>query len=127
MNAMVSGTRTAHRLTQYALDKKGPSANFAVGMDIMRGYHIDGIAPSDRNLLAGIAVKNGLFAKASDAVAWLNGLEEDAEVQKLEDKGVAEGIRGVPHFVFQDKYATSGAQGVDAFYQIIDQVVQKSK
>jgi predicted DsbA family dithiol-disulfide isomerase len=35
------------------------------------------------------------------------------------------GVQGVPFFVFDNKYAVSGAQPVKAFSQVLDQVWEK--
>lgn len=124
-DASLSNTNTAHRLEQLALDTKGADVQFALGVDIMKAYQLHGVAPSDRPMLSRIAVQHGLFDNEQDATKWLDGNDKDAETKAGYAAARAEGVSGVPHFVFQNKYATSGAIGVDGFYSVIDQVMQR--
>jgi predicted DsbA family dithiol-disulfide isomerase len=51
---------------------------------------------------------------------FLNDVQKDiAEAQEL-------GVQGVPFFVFDRKYAVSGAQPVEAFVQTIIEVRKRS-
>ena len=87
-------------------------------MDLLVAYHIDGCHPSDRNLLAYLAVEHGIFASGAIAMAWLAGSEFDAEVKLAYGSANRLGITGVPFFVFEDKWAASGALSVDGFLQV---------
>lgn len=100
---------------------------FALGLDLMKEYQLKGIAPSDRPMLSRVAVAHGLFSTEEEATQWLNSDAKNAETKAGYAAARAEGVSGVPHFVFQDKYATSGAIGVDGFYSVIDQVMKATK
>lgn len=89
----------------------------------MEAYQLDGVAPNDPDMLARVAVENGLFETPEHAKEWVASDALNTETQRGYAKSRAEGITGVPFFVFDDKYATSGAVGVDSFYKIIDKVM----
>lgn len=123
-DAQLASSHLGHRLTAYAQDKK-PDEAAAVALDLMKNYQVDGHSPSDRDRLAAIAVRHGLFASDQAAKDWLAGDEKDAEVRKQYKEAVDSGVTGVPFFVFENKYATSGAVGEQQFESILDQVVKK--
>lgn len=120
---MLANTNDCHRLETLAFDKKGNDDQFDLGMDLMRAYQLDGIAPTDRKMLSGVALKYGLFSTEEEAIKWLDSTELNTKTQEEYAKARREGITGVPHFIFQDKYVTSGAIGVDAFYEAIDKIL----
>lgn len=123
-DAQLASSHLGHRLTAYAEDKK-PEEAAGVALDLMKNYQVDGHSPSDRDRLAQIAVSHGLFPTEQAAKDWLNGNEKDAEVREQYKDAVDSGITGVPFFVFDKKYATSGAVGEDQFENILDQVIKK--
>lgn len=111
---MTSSSHLAQRLQMYTL-AHSPKKQLAVYMDLLEAYHIRGIAPSDRPTLAQIAVKHGLFKTEDEVNQWLDGNDCDEEVRKGYLSAQRLGITGVPFFVFQGKYAASGAMGVEEF------------
>lgn len=113
----ISQSHLAHRLTEYTGQIK-PASQLAVSMDIFNLYHVTGVHLSDRDGLAEIGVKHGLFADKDGGLAWLAGNACDIEVKKQYQTAQRMGITGVPFFVFQDKYAASGAMGVDEFVEV---------
>jgi predicted DsbA family dithiol-disulfide isomerase len=113
----MSQSHLAHRLTEYAGQLK-PESQLAVSMDIFDLYHVNGVHLSDREGLAEIGVKHGLFSDKDGGLAWLAGNACDLEVKKQYQTAQRMGITGVPFFVFQDKYAASGAMGVDEFVEV---------
>lgn len=121
-NAKITNTNQAHRLEQLALTK-GNAINYAVGKELLEDHHLKGLAPNDADNLARVAVENGLFETPEQAKVWIKSDALNAETQREYAKQRAEGISGVPFFVFDDKFATSGAVGVDSFYSIIDKVM----
>lgn len=119
----MANTNKGHRLETLAYEMKGAAVQVELGLDLMRAYQEGGIAPNDKKTLSAIAVKHGLFATEDEAGAWVEGDGCNAETQAGYAKAKREGITGVPHFVFQDKYVTSGAIGVDAFYDAIEKIL----
>jgi predicted DsbA family dithiol-disulfide isomerase len=110
----MSSSHLAHRLTQYAAEVK-PEAQLPLSMDLFTLHHVQGVHLSDKAALATLAVNRGLFPDAQTATAWLDGRGCDLEVKKAYQNAQRNGITGVPFFVFQDKYAASGAMGVEEF------------
>lgn len=124
----VGNTRDAHRLVQLARSKDGGgeggkgkgkgSSSTSELQDklmaaLMTSYFEEGGDITNRENLLAAAVKAGL--DKGEAQSWLvegkGGEEVDAEIQEA----YARGIRGVPHFIINNKYEIGGAQEVDAF------------
>lgn len=59
-----------------------------------------------------------LFPTGAHARQWLDSDEGDAEVRRAYTSAHRLGVTGVPFFVFQQKYAASGAMGVDEFVKV---------
>lgn len=123
-DTLVANTHRAHRLEMLAREK-GDGVSWDVGMDLMRAYQVLGQAPSDPAVLAEIGVKHGLFAAQDEGEKWVLSDALDKETKAAYAEGRDKGINGVPNFIFQDKYQTSGALGKDAFKSVIAQIVAK--
>lgn len=65
-----------------------------------------------------MAVKHGVFPDEKAAREWLDGKQCDKEVKKAYGTARDLGVTGVPFFVFQDKYAASGAMGTEEFVRV---------
>ena len=87
-------------------------------MDLLMAYHVDRYHPSDRSLLRSLAVMHGIFPTEEKVDAWLDGNELDMEVRRAYLTAHRLGVHGVPFFVFQGKWAASGAMGVDEFVTV---------
>lgn len=124
-DTLLSNTNRAHRLENLAKTKLGDDKSWDVGMDLMKAYQIDGLAPSDPKVIAEIGVKHGVFKDVEEGKAWALGNDRDKETKAAYADARNSGISGVPNFIFNDKYQTSGAIGVDAFKGIIEQIVAK--
>lgn len=121
-SAKVANTNKAHRLEALA-QAKGDAVNYAVGKDLMKAYQVDGIAPNDPDMLAKVALEHGLFESTEQAKEWISSDALNDETQAGYRKARNEGITGVPFFVFDDKFAASGAVGVEEFYGMIDRIM----
>lgn len=113
----VASSHLSHRLTSYA-GKNAPASQLPLEMDLFDMYHARGIEPSNRAELSRLAVKNGVFKTEADAAAFLDSTDEDAEVRSAYSLARRRGIDGVPFFIFNDKFATSGAVGEDEFGEV---------
>jgi predicted DsbA family dithiol-disulfide isomerase len=92
---------------------------------LQRAYFTEGLVVSDRNVLVNLAVEVGLNADETRQM-----LESDAfvaAVQSDERHAQALGCRGVPFFVFDEKYAISGAQPVELFLTGLERAWQDSQ
>jgi predicted DsbA family dithiol-disulfide isomerase len=124
-DAHLANTNRSHRLEALAKKKEGDEASWNVGMDLMHAYQVEGKSPADPAVVAEIGVRHGLFSDQAEGEAWVLGNDLDAHTQAGYADARRNGISGVPNFVFQDKYQTSGAIGIDAFKNIIAQIVAK--
>jgi predicted DsbA family dithiol-disulfide isomerase len=77
---------------------------------------------SDTTVLADIAAEIGL--NHAEALAVLNDQRFAAAVRAAEKHWVEQGIRGVPAVIFNHRHLVSGAQGVENFTNILNQLAQ---
>jgi protein disulfide-isomerase len=115
--AVVGNSKDAHRLIQFAKTKGlGDQAEEA----LFKAYFTDGKNMADMSDLIEIGNSIGL-----DAVELTSILDSDAfGYEMMQDIQEAQniGVQGVPFFVFDRKYAVSGAQPVEAFLQTLEKV-----
>lgn len=107
-------TFTAHRLIWYAGQQ---SCQDTMVDSLFRGYFEEGVDIASSEALTRLAASAGL-----DAEGFLRSDEGVAEVKAEEAAGHRLGIRGVPYFVFNNRYAISGAQPAEEFVATIQQV-----
>ncbi|MDQ6733503.1 MAG: DsbA family protein, partial [Nitrospirota bacterium] len=81
---------------------------------------IDGMDIGDLGVLASIAQRGGL--DGADARRFLQSHEGEVEVREEQGRGRRLGIRAVPHFVLNERLEISGAQPVETFRSVIEQV-----
>lgn len=114
-NAVVANSFNAHRLVQFAkkqgLDNEMEEALFKAHFE--SGKNID-----DLVTLREIGVSVGLKEAEVDTVLFTDAFAK--EVRTDQENAARLGIRGVPFFVFNDKYAVSGAQSESAFLQTLE-------
>ena len=116
---MVStNTFNAHRLIQLAAQhgKQDEMEELLFKAMFTEGKHV-----GDAATLEGIAKEAGF-----DAAEMLKGTEFTREVRQDEAQAQELGIRGVPFFVFDRKYAISGAQPVGVFNDTLQKVWDES-
>lgn len=113
MNKTISANSfNAHRLTHYA---KSQGKQLEVEEKLFEAYFILGKNIDDINTLISIAESVGLSHDAVAKVLQGNDYAEDVNNDIYEAQQV--GVRGVPFFVFDRKYAVSGAQESAVFLQ----------
>ncbi|MGG6310793.1 DsbA family oxidoreductase [Paenibacillus macerans] len=114
--AKPTNTFNAHRLLKYAM-------TFGKGDDLLerlyQAYFTDSLHLGDVNTLVDLAVQSGL--DRSDTAAMLESDQYGDEVRADELEASRLGIRGVPFFVINDKYAISGAQPAEVFAEALQQ------
>lgn len=116
-DAMPVNTFDAHRLVHYAASQ---GKQEAVLPRLFKAYFTDGKNTADVETLVTLAGEAGLDAE--QVRAMLASDQYAAEVQADISRAAQLGIHGVPFFIFEDKYAVSGAQGTEAFRQALQQV-----
>ena len=115
----VPNTIGSHRLISWSLPS---DLQDSVVEGLFRSYFIAGQDIGDIDVLVEVATAAGL--DESEARAYLSGEEgvEQARTESLEAHRL--GISGVPCFIFDGKYAVSGAQGPEVFSQVFDLALQ---
>jgi len=108
-------TADAHRLVLWA---EGQSAGVEMSERLYAAYFAEGANVSDRDVLAGCAADAGLDPDA--ARSMLQGEDWKQEVVRAQDLARQRGVTGVPFHVFDEQYAVSGAQPVEAFTRTLD-------
>jgi len=118
---VVANTFDAHRLSHYAATQgKGD----AMHERLFQAYFSDGHNIADHTVLTTLAVAAGL--PADDVSNVLNSDPFAADVQRDIDQAAQFGINAVPFFVFNRKYAVSGAQDSAIFLQALQQSLADS-
>ncbi|GEA33951.1 hypothetical protein CDIOL_48740 [Clostridium diolis] len=87
---------------------------------ILKAYFIDSLNISDYKVLAGLAGEVGL--NIDKALQVLESDKYGAEVRNDEESASKLKISGVPYFVFNNKYAISGAQQPELFLEMLEKV-----
>ena len=87
---------------------------------LFRAYYTEGQNLADLDTLARLAAETGLDATAARE-ALLAGTYAEA-VRHDEYQARQVGVRGVPFFVFADKYAVSGAPPAEVFAEVLQTV-----
>lgn len=117
-NAQTVNTFTAHRLLWWAGQKGGRGVQTALTERLFAAHLSEAADLGDHAVLAGFAAEAGLDG-ASDFLASDDGVEE---VKEAIGEARALGIESVPTYVFDERWAVSGAQPVEVFRDLLDQV-----
>lgn len=116
--AIISNSLTAHRIIHLAKAKKLGDEMEEI---FFKAYFTDGKDLNDSQTLVELGSEAGLDSKEVQEVVenenlYLGDVKSDIkEAQEI-------GVQGVPFFVFDRKYAVSGAQPVEAFVNTIREV-----
>ena len=81
-------------------------------------YFEQGVNIGDIHVLLNLASEVGLSVTSEQ----LTDLQNKDQVLQDDEYGKGLGITGVPFFIFEDKYALSGAQPVSAFKNVIERL-----
>lgn len=117
--AVIANTSDSHRLIQHA---KSLGKGDAMEEALFKAYFIDGRNLADHQELIQIANHCGIDEVS--AAAALENMDYTEAVQKDIYEGVQIGVRGVPFFVFDNKYGISGAQPLEVFTRTLQQTYE---
>jgi len=117
-DAWHANTRDAHRLLHLALAEGGPTVQSRLKEAMLVANFTDAENLADHGLLARVAVAAGLEPDRVRAV--LASQEYGDAVDADLAQAAAYGAGGVPFFVFDQRYAVSGAQPAEAFAQVLE-------
>jgi predicted DsbA family dithiol-disulfide isomerase len=118
----IPNTLKAHRLIWFA-DQKGLQEKAVKGL--FKAYFTDGIDIGDDHELASVASEWGM--DNAEVLQFLKSGKGIEEVRALEESAYNLEITGVPFFIFNGKAAVSGAQEVETFSGILNQLADSSK
>ncbi|GAA4176904.1 MULTISPECIES: DsbA family oxidoreductase [Sphingobacterium] len=112
--AIVVNTKKAHRLLHFAqTHQKGT----ALKKSLFKAHFTDGLDVNDNATLVELAKQVGLPVEAVQELLASDNYAYDVS-QDIQE-GVNLGLRGVPFFVFDRKYAIPGAQPMEVFHNTI--------
>jgi predicted DsbA family dithiol-disulfide isomerase len=113
--SVAPNTRKAHRLVLMSDDQEQQER---VARALFKAYFTDGANVSDPEVLVEIGTKAGLDAHA--VREYLSGEENVKKVDESQQSAEGLGVTGVPFYIFNERYAFSGAQPVEVFLRAID-------
>ena len=111
-------TLDAHRLIGWAQRQRAADGLVEA---LFRAYFIDGRYLGDRGELAAIAAEAGFAAAAAQTM--LDGAEGVDEVRSMDARVRELGVTGVPFFIFDNRFAVSGAQEAEALVGVIEEAL----
>ncbi|WP_137153113.1 DsbA family oxidoreductase [Devosia sp. FKR38] len=111
-------TKKAHTITRLS---KPLGIQHELANAIANAYFLEHRQINDDNVLADIAVEFGW--DRGDALDAMGDENELAITEQLATDAAAQGIRGVPFFIFGEKYALSGAQPDEVFERALAQTL----
>ncbi|WP_349774425.1 DsbA family oxidoreductase [Mesobacillus maritimus] len=119
---ILTNTFDAHRLVMFA---KQQGKMHEMTERILYAYFTESKHIGDHETLVELAVEVGLDR---EAVANMLGSDEmKAEVHEDENLARQYGIRSVPFFLINKKYALTGAQPTETFVQALQKVLEEEK
>ena len=123
MNKTISANSfNAHRLTHYA---KSQGKQLEIEEKLFEAYFIAGKNIDDINTL--IALGESIGMAHDDLVKVLNSNDYSDDVRNDIYEAQQVGVRGVPFFVFDRKFAISGAQESNVFLTSLDKAFDEWK
>ncbi|MDQ0230875.1 DsbA family oxidoreductase [Metabacillus malikii] len=118
-----TNTFNAHRLAKFAKEHQKEKV---ITENLLNAYFANGENLSEIDTLTRIAEESGLNRK--QVLNVLNDKNAYANDVRI-DEGIAQqyGIRGVPYFIINQKYAISGAQPLETFVSALQKVWEEEK
>ncbi len=107
----------AHRLIQFAKTK---DLGNEIEEALFKAHFEEALNIDDVNVLVKVAGSIGLNAEEVENIFSTNAFVNEVKQDELEARKI--GVRGVPFFVFENKYAVSGAQPSEIFLQHLEKV-----
>lgn len=116
-NAIVANSFDAHRVSHLA---KKLGKQDAMEERLFRAYFTEGLNTADHETLVRLATEVGIDDQTVRTMLAGTDFADDVERDIYEAQQV--GARGVPFFVFNNRYALSGAQPPQLFLQVLQKV-----
>ncbi len=118
----VANSFHAHRLIQLGKTK---GLDSEVEEALFKSHFEEGKNIDDRMTLREIGKSAGLKDEDLDRMLFTDEFAEKVEDDQVHAAEI--GVRGVPFFVFDNKYAVSGAQPVEAFLEVLNKTWEERK
>lgn len=112
--SVVANSFRAHVLTHFA---KQFGKQDAVEELLFQSYFTEGKNIDDIEVLKDIAKQVGVNAEVYEKAVAEGSLDDEVKMDMHEARQI--GVQGVPFFVYDRKYAVSGAQPVELFFQTL--------
>lgn len=116
----LANTFNAHRLAKLA-EQEG--FDKTVSESLLKAYFIDGEKIGAEDVLLRIAEEAGISRDRAKAVLDSDEFADDVRMDIAEAQQI--GVKGVPFFVIDRKYAISGAQPAEAFANALRQAAEE--
>ncbi|MFP6847349.1 MAG: DsbA family oxidoreductase [Pseudomonas sp.] len=110
-------TFNVHQLLHWA-DQQGRMHDLKQALFVAHFTHRRNL--SDNNVLADVAAEIGL--NRDEALAVLEDQRFASEVRAAERSWISQGISGVPAVIFNRRHLVTGAQGVENYARILEQL-----
>ncbi|TFB14593.1 DsbA family oxidoreductase [Filobacillus milosensis] len=117
-----TNTEDAHRLSHYANKQ---NKMYEMMERLMRAYFTEGKDIGDHDVLGDLAEELGF--KRDEVMEVLGSCKHKRDVVADQQDAVQIGVQGVPFFVFNEKYAVSGAQPIEVFKDVLNKVHEEEK
>lgn len=120
---IAANTLTAHRLLHLAEREKGPEMQRTLAERLFEAHFASGLDVGDVDVLADVAAKAGMDRRrVHEELAGTTALREvREEIEQARNLG----ITAVPTFVFEGRYAVQGAQPVETFRKVLEEVARE--
>ena len=113
-------TTDSHRLIHFA-EQKG--CQDAVVEILFRRYFLEGQNIGDTAVLSDAALEAGI--NRDEATQYLEGDADREKIKAAYIRANSLGVTGVPFFIFDNRYAISGAQPPEVFLQVFDRLQEE--
>ncbi|MEJ7912002.1 MAG: DsbA family oxidoreductase [Chitinophagaceae bacterium] len=120
--AIINNTMDAHRLLHLAKTK---GVQNEMKERLFAAYYTEGRNIGDEATLVELGEDVGLVGAEIRNTLQSDAYRQEVMLDQYEAQQV--GVRGVPYYVFNNKYAVSGVQPADIFAQVLDKVKEEEK
>lgn len=121
-SAVLANSFNAHRLIQMA---KSKGLGDEIEEALFKAHFTDAKNIDDTDSLVEIGTSIGMEEKEVSAAMDSDAYADQVRQDQMEARNI--GVQGVPFFVFNNKYAVSGAQAPEAFLQTIEKAYAEYK
>ena len=118
--ALAVNTLKAHRLLYLAEQAYGAEAQRRLAELLFEAHFTNGRNVADNNVLVDLAMESGL--DADQVATFLTSGEGLREVEQMISHAQRVGIRAVPTFVFEGRYAVQGAQPKENILEVMQKI-----